>query len=57
VVPVIGDAITMKEADEAHRRATGKPLPKMPLAIGGLIIKLNEHTQDLCVYLIYASLL
>ncbi|KAH7916375.1 NAD(P)-binding protein [Hygrophoropsis aurantiaca] len=45
---VIGDVLTMSEQDEAHRRATGKPLPAIPGILVKLLMMMNKSTQELC---------
>ncbi|KAK4662308.1 uncharacterized protein QC763_700755 [Podospora pseudopauciseta] len=44
---VTSGPMTMKEVLEAHKRATGKPMPAAPGFVGWILLKINKGAQDL----------
>ncbi|CAP65721.1 uncharacterized protein PODANS_7_755 [Podospora anserina S mat+] len=44
---VTSGPMTMREVLEAHRRATGKPMPAAPGFVGWILLKINKGAQDL----------
>ncbi|KAK4167799.1 hypothetical protein QBC43DRAFT_230400 [Cladorrhinum sp. PSN259] len=44
---VTSGPVTMDEVIEAHQRATGKPMPAVPSAVGWLVRKMNPGVQSL----------
>ncbi|KAH7927239.1 NAD(P)-binding protein [Leucogyrophana mollusca] len=45
---VISDMLTMSEQDDAHKRATGRPLPAIPGILAKLLLMMNKSTKELC---------
>ncbi|KAE8444449.1 hypothetical protein EG329_000540 [Mollisiaceae sp. DMI_Dod_QoI] len=53
ILAVIGEFATMDQLFEAHKQATGKPMPAIPSGFGWLILKMNKATQELYFLLPY----
>jgi len=47
VLAPVSEFLSMSQIEDSHQRATGKPLPSVPIAFGWLLIKLNNATQGL----------
>jgi hypothetical protein len=41
----------MRQLEDAHQRATGKPIPAVPASFAWIIIKINKTTQSMYVLL------
>lgn len=51
ILAVVGDCCTMSQLEDAHRRATSKPIPAMPAPFAWMIIKVNKGTQSLLAHI------
>jgi len=47
VLAVVGECCTMSHLEDAHQRATGKPMPAVPIPFAWMITKTNKGTQSL----------
>ncbi|KAL5536541.1 hypothetical protein ACEPAF_363 [Sanghuangporus sanghuang] len=46
-IPVLGDALTMKEVAESYERGAGRTLPSIPGPIARVMLAMNKNVKDL----------
>ncbi|PMD18560.1 NAD(P)-binding protein [Hyaloscypha hepaticicola] len=47
ILAVVGECCAMSHLEDAHQRATGKPIPAVPAPVAWMITKTNKGTQSL----------